>query len=151
MVQSPQSRARDHRLAFCTRSAERGGVDGAWWPISDDLAAALPDLLAVVGSMIGEVRRVVYDPKAWRPAPSRIIRRGVSVALDPYALVITESVYLVGTHTRSALLYVIPPTCTAPRATSALRAVSAPAADMDADRLRLLVVDPADCAGEMQT
>lgn len=146
MVPTPPSRtsrADGHRLAFCTRVAYRGGVDGAWWPASNDLTAVLPDLLSVVGSMIGEVRRVVYDPKVWRPAPSRVIRRGVSVALDPYAMVVRESIYLVGTHSRDAVLYVIPPTCGQQLAMSALAAVSAPAADMNAHLIRDLVGQPA--------
>ena len=75
------------RLAFCSRSTGRGGVDGAWWPSSTDLGAELPDLVAVVGSMIGEVRRVVYDPSIWPPTPSRVIRRGVAISVDPYTLV----------------------------------------------------------------
>lgn len=70
------------------------------------------------------------------------------MALDPYALVVTESIYLLGTHSRTALFYVIPPTCAAPLAASALRAVSAPAADMDADQLRTLVAARAGDAGE---
>lgn len=131
--------AAGHRLAFCARSDTRGGVDGAWWPATDDLISALPDLLSVVGSMIGEVRRVVYDPKIWRPAPGRVIRRGVSVALDPYAMVIRESIYLMGTQNRNAVLYVIPPTCAQPLAMGALAAVSAPAADVNAHLIRDLV------------
>lgn len=139
MVPTPKSPAVGHRLAFCARSDHRGGVDGAWWPATNDLTAVLPDLLSVVGSMIGEVRRVVYDPKFWLPAPSRVIRRGMSVALDPYAMVIRESIYLVGTHTRDAVLYVIPPTCAKPLAISALAAVSDPAADVNAHLIRDLV------------
>ncbi|MCP9270723.1 DUF5994 family protein [Mycolicibacterium arenosum] len=139
MVPTPPSRVADHRLAFCSRSAQRGGVDGAWWPATTDLTGVLPDLLSVVGSMIGEVRRVVYDPRVWLPAPSRMIRRGVSVALDPYAMVIRESIYLVGTHTRDAVLYVIPATCDQRLAMSVLTAVSAPEADMNAHLIRDLV------------
>ena len=66
-------------------------MDGAWWPGSNDLGAELPDLVAVVGSMIGEVRRVVYDPSIWPPTPSRVIRRGVAISVDPYALVTSET------------------------------------------------------------
>ncbi len=112
------------RLAFCSRSTGRGGVDGAWWPGSNDLGAQLPDLVAVVGSMIGEVRRVVYDPSIWPPTARRLIRRGVAISVDPYALVTSETLYLIGTHSRDAVLYVIPPSCSVEVANRVLGAVS---------------------------
>lgn len=112
------------RLAFCSRSTGRGGVDGAWWPGSNDLGAQLPDLVAVVGSMIGEVRRVVYDPSIWPPTARRVIRRGVAISVDPYALVTSETLYLIGTHSRDAVLYVIPPSCSVEVANRVLGAVS---------------------------
>ena len=60
------------RLALCQRDHTRGAIDGAWWPKSLDLSSELPDLVSVFGSWIGEVHRVVYDPRAWPPAPARI-------------------------------------------------------------------------------
>jgi Family of unknown function (DUF5994) len=124
MVPIAPPKTKSPRLALCSRSASRGGVDGAWWPGSSDLGAELPDLLAVVSSMIGEVRRVVYDPCMWPPTPSRVIRRGVAVAVDPYSLVNSDTLYLIGTHSRDAVLYVIPPSCDATLANRVLGAVS---------------------------
>lgn len=127
------------RLAFCSRSEGRGGVDGAWWPGSNDLGAQLPDLVAVVGSMIGEVRRVVYDPSVWPPTPRRVIRRGVAISVDPYSLVTSETLYLIGTHSRDAVLYVVPPSCKAAVANRVLGAVSESTVPMMASVVRHLL------------
>jgi hypothetical protein len=97
------------RLALCERDSTRAAVDGAWWPKSLDLRAELPDLLAVFGLWIGAVHRVVYDPSAWSPAPTRIIRHGEMVSLNPYRLIFSDTIYLMGTHSRDAILFVLPP------------------------------------------
>lgn len=127
------------RLVFCDRASTRGGIDGAWWPSSADLGAELADLLAVLGSMIGEVRRVVYDPRAWSKAPSRIIRHGVAISVDPYTLVAGETIYLIGTHSRDAVLYIIPSSCAEAVVDRVLCAVSDSTAPMDASILRHLI------------
>jgi hypothetical protein len=127
------------RLVFCNRSTSRGGVDGAWLPPSNDLGAELPDLLAVIGSMIGEVRRVVYDPRAWTKTPSRMIRRGVAIAVDPYTMVTSETIYLIGTHSRDAVLYVFPQTCTIAVVDRVLDSIRASEAPMDTSVLRHLL------------
>jgi hypothetical protein len=114
-------------------------VDGAWWPGSNDLGAQLPDLVAVVGSMIGEVRRVVYDPSVWPPTPRRVIRRGVAISVDPYSLVTSETLYLIGTHSRDAVLYVVPPSCKATVANRVLGAVSESTVPMMASVVRHLL------------
>jgi hypothetical protein len=95
-------------LAICDRANGCSGVDGAWWPTAQDLGAALPDLLSVVGSLIGPVRRVVYDTRMWPQAPSRIIRGDRSVTVDPYRLRASDTVLLLGTHSRDAVLFVVP-------------------------------------------
>lgn len=137
----PVSSPRKHapRLAFCTRSTARGSVDGAWWPSSTDLGAELPDVLAVLGSRIGEVRRVVYDPSVWPPTPSRIIRRGVAISVDPYTLVSRETIYLIGTHSRDAVLFVVPPACAVAVVDRVLGAVSEATGPMNAFVLRHLI------------
>ena len=83
-------------------------MDGAWWPGTRDLGIELPDLLSVVGSWIGPIRRVVYDRRIWLPAPARIIRGATSVAVDPYRLVAADTIYLVGTHSRDLVLFILP-------------------------------------------
>jgi len=136
-VSSPRTHA--PRLAFCTRSPARGSVDGAWWPSTTNLGAELPDVLAVLGSRIGEVRRVVYDPSIWPATPSRIIRRGVAISVDPYTLVTSETIYLIGTHSRDAVLYVVPPSCAVAIVDRVLGAVSEATGPMNAYVLRHLL------------
>jgi hypothetical protein len=136
---SPPTTTKSARLAFCSRATGRGGVDGAWWPGSDNLGAQLPDLVAVVGSMIGEVRRVVYDPSIWPPTPRRVIRRGVAISVDPYSLVNSETLYLIGTHSRDAVLYVVPPSCKPTVANRVLAAVSESTVPMMASVVRHLL------------
>jgi hypothetical protein len=141
-ISSPRTKA--PRLAFCSRSTARGSVDGAWWPSSTNLGAELPDVLAVLGSRIGEVRRVVYDPSIWPTTPSRIIRRGVAISVDPYNMVTSETIYLIGTHSRDAVLFVVPPSCAVAVVDRVLGAVSEAAGPMSAYVLRHMLGQFAD-------
>jgi hypothetical protein len=100
-----------NRLVLCAQGNPRTGVDGVWWPRSADLRTELPDLVAVFSRWLGTVHRVVYDPSAWRSAPSRIIRHNSAVTVDPYQMVDRELIYLMGTHSRNAVLFVLPPSC----------------------------------------
>ncbi len=43
------------RLRLKPKAPSTGHVDGAWWPHSDDLAAELPDLLAVLSVRLGPI------------------------------------------------------------------------------------------------
>jgi hypothetical protein len=127
------------RLALCDRLPGRGGVDGAWWPKSDDLRTELPDLVAVLGLLIGPVHRIVYDPSRWPHAPSRIIRGAAPISVDPYALVSSDTIYLVGTHMRKALLFVLPQSSHEDAADRVLRAVTDATGPMSVTSMRHLV------------
>jgi hypothetical protein len=136
-LSSPPSSAT--RLALCDRDQTRAAIDGAWWPKSLDLSLELPDLLAVYGLWIGPVHRIVYDPSAWLPAPSRVIRRNEMVSLDPYRLVFSDTIYLVGTRSRDAVLFVVPPSSSTEDARRLLCEVSASEQPMNAGLLQQLV------------
>ena len=82
------------RLQLCPRISVEGAVDGAWWPRSADMGDELPDLIAVFGTLIGPVRRVVYDASMWRSAPSRVIRGATAIPVDSYRLVSRDTIYL---------------------------------------------------------
>ena len=127
------------RLALCDRSTIPGAVDGAWWPSSSDLRTQLPDLVEVLGLKIGPVRRIVYDPSAWLPAPSRIIRGTTVITVDPYAMVSCDTIYLVGTHSRDAVLYIVPPSSPGDAVWRVLRAVADETQPMSVTVLRHLV------------
>jgi hypothetical protein len=82
---------------------------------------------------------VVYDPSIWPTTPSRIIRRGVAISVDPYNMVTSETIYLVGTHSRDAVLFVVPPSCAVAVVDRVLGAVSEAAGPMHASVLRHLL------------
>lgn len=131
------------RLQLCPRTLEDGAVDGAWWPRSADLGDELPDLIAVFGSWIGPVRRVVYDASMWRSAPSRVIRGATAIPVDSYRLVAHDTIYMLGTHSRDAVLYVVPASTDATSARRVMRAVFEHANTTSAPALRLLLTQPA--------
>lgn len=124
------------RLALCERDTSRAAVDGAWWPKSLNLRLELPDLLAVFGLWIGAVHRVVYDPSAWSPAPPRIIRGNEMVSLNPYRLIFSDTIYLMGTHSRDAILFVLPPSSPNDEARRLLNELSASTQPVNAGELR---------------
>ena len=127
------------RLALCERDQTRGAVDGAWWPKSLDLSLELPDLVTVFNLWVGRVRRVVYDPTAWLPAPPRVIRRNEMVSLDPCRLVFSDTIYLKGTRSRDAVLFVLSPSSSGENAQRLLSEVAKSAQPMNAGVLRQLV------------
>ncbi len=139
MVQIASQCSSATRLALCDRSSLPGAVDGAWWPHSSDLRTELPDLVAVLGLLIGQVHRVVYDPSIWPHAPSRIIRGTAQISVDPYSLVACDTIYLIGTHSRDAVLYVVPPTSPNEAVHRVLSAVSDATQQMSVQVLRHLV------------
>lgn len=127
------------RLALCGRDDTSAAVDGAWWPKSLNLSSELPDLLAVFGLWIGTVRRVVYDPSVWLPAPTRIRRHNEMVSLNPYRLIFSDTIYLVGTHSRDAVLFVLSPSSSTEEARHLMGEVCTSSEPMNAGELRQLV------------
>ena len=71
-----------------------GHVDGAWWPTSGNLAAALPDLLDQVGTRIGTVARVNFRLDEWSAGTPRKLDRGTRpVRLDGYHNQPADTIY----------------------------------------------------------
>lgn len=140
MVQIPSQTSSAARLALCERSTTvAGAVDGVWWPNSTSLRIELPDLISVIGLTIGPVKRVVYDPSSWPDAPSRIIRGTTVISVDPYSLVAADTIYLVGTHSRDAVLFIVPPSTPNWTVHRVLRAVSRATQSMSVAVLRHLL------------
>ncbi|MFE6925551.1 DUF5994 family protein [Nocardia sp. NPDC057663] len=96
------------RLRMRSRSSADRYIDGAWWPRSDDLAAELPDLLAVLSVRLGPIWRVVYDPTCWAQAPARIAVAGETVRLDSYHFELWNTMYVFGRDAGMLVLQVIP-------------------------------------------
>ncbi|MCT7657234.1 DUF5994 family protein [Mycobacterium deserti] len=140
-----------NRLALCDRSEDPGAVDGAWWPRTLELRTELPDLIAVFGRLIGPVRRVVFDPTTWMPAPSRIIRGSTVISVDPYAMVARDTILLVGTHARDAVLYIVPPSTAGSGADGILQAVADASQPMSVSVLRYLVRNSTEAPAQAST
>ncbi len=137
------------RLALCEHSDRRGTVDGAWWPPDYLLRTALVDLVSVMGLTLGAVRRVLYDPTVFPSAPARIIRGNTAISVDQYSLVSRDTIYVMGTHARNALLYVVPPETTEARAGDLLEKVADAAHPVSVRMLRALASGRLSADGEI--
>jgi Family of unknown function (DUF5994) len=99
------------RLRLKPKAPRTGCVDGAWWPHSADLAAELPDLLAVLSVRLGVIGRVMYNLAEWAKVPSRLATGGRTVRLDGYHRQPVNTIEVVGLdNARIALLVVAPQT-----------------------------------------
>lgn len=125
-------------MALRDRATNSGSLDGAWWPNSTDLRTELPDLVAILSLSIGAVYRVVYDPAIWPHALSRIIRGKAQISVDPYSMLASDTIYQIGTHSRDAVLYLVPPRVARTWCTRLLRLVSTATQPMSVDTLRQL-------------
>ncbi|RMI29547.1 hypothetical protein EBN03_25595 [Nocardia stercoris] len=112
---------RTPRLLLREGDEESGGVDGAWWPRTDNLTSELHDLVTVLAPRLGATTRVSFD---WN-ALSRSQRR-----IDaPDGIEVTGSLpdqpprvmYVFGPHDRPLRLLVISPAMTADVAHSQMR------------------------------
>ena len=97
------------RLRLKPKAPRSGYVDGAWWPRSDDLAAELPDLLAVLSVRLGPIDRMIYKLNEWAKAPKKLATGGRVVRLDGYSLQPTNTVEVLGLNRKKIVLLVVSP------------------------------------------
>ncbi|MCV7218767.1 hypothetical protein H7J51_26265 [Mycobacterium crocinum] len=97
------------RLRLKPKAPRSGSVDGAWWPHSDDLAAELPDLLAVLSVRLGGIDRVLYRMDAWTNTPRRLVVGDRAVRLDGYRLQVINTIEVLGLDRGRITLLVVPP------------------------------------------
>jgi hypothetical protein len=97
------------RLRLKPKAPVSGYVDGAWWPHSDDLAAELPDLLAVLSVRLGPIGRVIYSLNEWAKAPKKLTTDGAAVRLDGYRLQPVNTVEVLGLNCKKIVLLVVSP------------------------------------------
>jgi len=100
---------RTPRLRLKPKAPLSGYVDGAWWPHSDDLAAELPDLLAVLSVRLGPIDRVIYSLNEWAKAPRKLATDGRTVRLDGYRLQPVNTVEVLGLNRKRIVLLVVSP------------------------------------------
>ena len=97
------------RLRLKPKAPVSGYVDGAWWPHSDDLAAELPDLLAVLSVRLGPIGRVIYNLNEWAKPPTKFATGGRTVRLDGYRIQPVNTVEVLGLNRNKIVLLVVSP------------------------------------------
>jgi hypothetical protein len=123
------------RLRLKPKAPQSGYVDGAWWPHSDDLAAELPDLLAVLSVRLGRIDRVMYNLNEWAKAPRKLATGGRRVRLDGYQRQPTNTVEVLGLNRNRIAVMVVPPNADPDQAHAILMAAAAPGNDSTVDSL----------------
>ena len=123
------------RLRLKPKAPLSGYVDGAWWPRSDDLAAELPDLLAVLSVRLGRIDRVMYNVNEWAKASAKLATGGRAVRLDGYRLQPINTVEVLGLNRNKIALLVVPPNADPDEAHTTLMAAAAPGNDSTVDSL----------------
>jgi Family of unknown function (DUF5994) len=123
------------RLRLKPKAPRSGYVEGAWWPRSDDLAAELPDLLAVLSVRLGRIDRVMYNLNEWAKASAKLATGGRRVRLDGYQRQPTNTVEVLGLNRNRIALLVVPPNADPDQAHATLMAAAAPGNDSTVDSL----------------
>jgi hypothetical protein len=108
------------------KAPQSGHVDGAWWPRSDDLAAELPDLLAVLSVRLGRIDRVLYNVNEWAKAAAKLATGGRSVRLDGYSRQPANTIEVLGLYGHMIVLLVVPPDTDPDLAHEAMMTAAAP-------------------------
>lgn len=114
------------RLRLKPKAPQSGYVDGAWWPRSDDLAAELPDLLAVLSVRLGRIDRVLYNLNEWAKSLPKLATGGRLVRLDGYLRQPTNTIEVLGLTGGRIALLVVPPYTDADLAHEAMMTAAAP-------------------------
>ena len=123
------------RLRLKPKAPQSGYVDGAWWPHSDDLAAELPDLLAVLSVRLGPIGRVIFKVDEWSTPSAKFWTGGRRVRLDGYRLQPANTVEVLGVNRSRIVLLVVPANTDPGKAHATLMAAAAPKNDATVDNL----------------
>jgi len=126
------------RLRLKPKAPQSGYVDGAWWPRSDDLAAELPDLLAVLSVRLGRIDRVLYNLNEWEKASPKLATGGRAVRLDGYRRQPIHTVEVLGLNRNKIVLLVVPPNADPDEAHATLMAAAAPSNHSTVDSLLMV-------------
>ena len=118
------------RLRMKPTLAGTGHVDGAWWPATDELAGALPDLIAVLAPQLRPITHVMYHPHGWTAGvPRRVSRGKQAVRLDGYHYQPADTIDLIGEDGTRLVLLVVPAT-TDPRVAASILSAAADSHDI---------------------
>ncbi|WP_406280439.1 DUF5994 family protein [Nocardia sp. NBC_00881] len=119
---------RTPRLLLREGDEESGGVDGAWWPRTDNLTSELHDLVTALTPRLGATARISFDWNSLSLSQRRIDAPDGIEVTGPLPDQLPQVMYVFGPHDRRLRLLVINPATTADRAHAQMRkAVSASA------------------------
>ncbi|MFE3798869.1 DUF5994 family protein [Nocardia tengchongensis] len=117
---------RTPRLLLRDRDEESGGVDGAWWPRTDNLTTELHDLVTALTTRLGTTARISFDWNSLSLSQRRIDAPDGIEVTGPLPGQPPQVMYVFGPHDRRLRLLVIDPATTTDRAEAQMRrAISA--------------------------
>ena len=99
---------RTPRLRLKPEGSTAGYVDGAWWPLSDDLTTELPDVMTALSVRLGSVARVIYNLDEWSNVPRTIVVEGHVIRLDGYRRHPAHTIGVLDSRGRRIVLLVVP-------------------------------------------
>ena len=118
------------RLRMKPTLAGTGHVDGAWWPPTEELAGALPDLIALLAPHLRPITQVMYHQNGWTAGvPRRLSRGKQGVRLDGYHYQPADTIDLIGEDGTRLVLLVVPAT-TDPRVAASILSAAADSHDI---------------------
>ncbi|WP_280478540.1 DUF5994 family protein [Nocardia cyriacigeorgica] len=112
---------RTPRLLLRERDEETSGIDGAWWPRTDNLTSELHDLVTALTPRLGATTRISFDWNALSLSQRRIDAPDGIEVTGPLPDQPPQVMDVVGTHDRHLRLLVINPATTADRAHAQMR------------------------------
>jgi hypothetical protein len=105
--------------------AATGHVDGAWWPPTEELASALPDLIALLAPQLRPIAQISYHSDGWTAGvPRRLSRGKQGVRLDGYHYQPADTIDLIGEDGTRLVLLVVP-AATDPRVAESILSAAA--------------------------
>ncbi|MBP2471554.1 hypothetical protein JOF53_000426 [Crossiella equi] len=112
------------RLAMKPGTADRGLVDGGWWPWTTEPVAEFPALVMALSSWVGPARQVGYRPDAWGLAEPRLTVEDWVVRLVGSPFLPAGTVTLTGPNLKRVRLVVVPPDTPSGLARAVLRSAA---------------------------
>ena len=88
--------AQESRLQLSPNARTSPHLDGAWWPRSSELAAALPVLVEELSDRLGTVAFVGYHQSAWTQTPPQMQIGGQNVQLQGFTSDDPATIILIG-------------------------------------------------------
>jgi Family of unknown function (DUF5994) len=120
---------RTPRLLLRDGDEQSSGVDGAWWPRTDNLTVELHDLVTALTTRLGATARITFDWNSLSLSQRGIDPPdGIEVA-GPLPGQPPQVMYVFGPHDRRLRLLVIDPATTADRADAQMRKAVSTIAD----------------------